>query len=358
MAGCFRIGEDSPKAEAGTYVAPVVRSFTDLGENDAVVVVNGTKLTKKYLSDIARLQASIYAKSLGMLPTDPRVMKFQLECEQKGIAEFIIQQLLVEESRRRGLSITSQMEREHTDIFAGLLGVPAGEATYESLAQMAGVSGKTVRNYLEGNQLAQLVQESFVVSPESVPDEEVTNLVSRLATINEDCAESNKLQVCALKDALAAVNAGRPFEEVAKEVSEIKPEDGRSWGAFTKSELALYEHRGRKFTEWAFSSPVGSITPEPVQLDDGVSIVKILGRTDGVEEPSVVAIVDQKTVELARITRRAFDPPEALNAAKAREQMAAERTRSVQIEFNKKLFANSRIEYPNGTNLWDSAASQ
>ena len=361
MLFCFATGCDQKESStkpAGTYVASVVRPMADLADDEVVVSVDGENLTKKELSDIARFQAFIYSIQADLPFTDEKVVNLWHQREREGVAEFVIQQILVNEAKRRNLSVTPEVEKEMARTFAGLMKVSVDNATIESLAGIAGVSGRTIRRLLIGNELAQMVQRSLVVAPENIAEADVTNLVANLARINEDCVASNRLQNAMLEEAIKEVKGGMDFAEAAKKFSEIKPEEGAFWGAFSKADLRLYEHSGHMVSKWAFSAPVGSISEEPVQLDDGVGVVKILARTDGVDEPSVVAIVGPSSVELARITRRAFDPPRALSAEDARKSIAEERTKNAQTIFNKNLFLNSRVEYPNGTNLWMTSGLQ
>lgn len=346
--------DDIKQKEVGTFVAPVSKHIWELDDSDVLVEVNGNALTRGRLSEIARFQASMLARKLNAPMSDKRVLEFQEECERGGIAQYVIQQVLAEEGERRGLKVTPEMEKEQVRTFAELLDITLDDASYKYLARVAQVSEAAVRSFMEGNQLAQLVQNSVAVAPESIPYEDVSNLVAHVTRANIDCAASNKMQTAILMEALSCVRAGMTFAEAAKRFSEIQPDDGESWGPFTKAELRLYEHSGRDFSEWAFSAEIGSITSEPVQFDDGVGIAQILERTEGVDEVSAVSIVDVKTVRLARITRKAFDPPPMLNEDQARAKIAAERTKDAQIEFNKSLFLNSRIYYTNGTNLWDS----
>ena len=361
LVACFTTGCDKGKEEvkpSGTYIAPVVRHITELADDDVVVAVDGVGLTRRELLDISRFQAAIYSIAINTSMADERVVAFQMGCEQEGVSEFVLQQILAQEAKRRDFKVTAEMEKEQIGVFADLLKISRSDATYESLARAAGVSATTIRRYLEGNQLAQLVQSSLQVDAESVDIAEASNLVARIDLINDECAASNELQRVALKEALSSVEGGRSFKEAAEEFSEIKPNEGEFWGTFSKKELALYEHKGVDFTEWAFSAPVGSVTKEPVQLDDGVAIVKILDRVEGVEVPSIVATVGVGSVDLARITRRAFDPPKRLTPEEARASIAAERTKNAQVEYNQKLFMASHVEYPNGTNLWDKIVNQ
>lgn len=358
---CFAIGCDNKEISqkpVGTYVASVVRPMSDLADKDVVVSVDGESLTKKELSDIARFQAFIYSIQSGLPFTDEKVVSLWHEREKEGIAEFVIQQILVVEAKRRNLTVAPEVEKETVRTFAGLMKVSPDNATLESLAGVAGVSGRTIRRLLIGNELAQMVQKSFIVEPTSIAEEEVTNLVAKLVKINEDCMASNRLQSALLEEAIKQIKSGMDFAEAAKKFSEAKPEEGAFWGTFSKADLRLYEHSGNNMVEWAFSAPVGSVSAAPIQLDDGVGIIKILKRTEGVDVPSVVAIAGPSVVELARITRKAFDPPKVLSAEEARKNIAAERTKNAQIAFNKKLFLNSRVEYPNGTNLWTRSSLQ
>ncbi len=353
LIGCGPLDDPPAEKEPGVYVSQVSHAIDELPDDGIVVSVDGQRLTRRDLLDIAKFQATLYARKMNLPERDPKVIEFQNRCEKEAIFEFVMQKLLSNAARERGISFTSEIERSCVTNLSSVFNIPEEDSGFDSLARMAKVSPKIVSSYIADNRLSELLQKSLIVSPEDIGGASVSNYISHIESISQECQASNKLQRAALEQALADLSGGMTFDEAAEKYSEVK-DGGSVWGEFTPTELRMHEYSPDKLCKWAFSSPVGSITPEPLDIDDGLSIVKILSRTDGVVEESSVSIVPEASVELARITRRVFDPPHVPSYEEARVMLAESRTREVIENLNQSVFMRACIEYPNGTNFWNN----
>lgn len=339
---------------AETAVAPHIR-FADLSDSDTLVCVDGVALTKKAAQEEARLKSAIYAGNNRLSVDDPRVKDFREACVYTAIPSFIACRLLVDEAARCHLvADTNLISRMRADL-AKALQISEGGDFYARIARQTGTSPETVRRLVEQGALAETAQSRITAPPGVVSADVVSNKVSALQKVADMCAASNALQRATLRAALLDVTNGQDFAAVARRVSELHPEQGMLWDVFSSDDLALQiEDDAEAVLEWAFSAPVGSVSLAPVEMDDGVGLIKILSRTDGLRRAAVGA-VQTAEVKLARIVVRAFDAPDVPSFDAMRAQLVQEATREARIKHNQALLLKATITYPNGTNLWPAA---
>ena len=132
------------------------------------------------------------------------------------------------------------------------------------------------------------------VFPESgtVTDDEVAAKLRQLNEYYDFAVASNHVTWATCSNALQSVAAGLTLEAVGQKFG-ANVDDAERWAAFAPEEITNLEMR-----EWAFSAPVGSV--HEFDLDDGLSIVKIISREDGAMTASLAAEKEAEVI-LARI---------------------------------------------------------
>ena len=326
--------------------------FVELADTAMLVCVDGVGLTKGTVKEEARLRASIYARNNNLSEEDARVISFREECERQAIAGFVVRQFLVNEAARQGIvADTNRIAQIHRDL-ARALRISDDNDFYGCVAQRVGISAETVHAFVMQGALAMTVQNMVAVPPSDIAASIVSNRLHALKVDADMCAASNGVQRAKILSALATVTNGVDFATVARRVSELHPEQGVQWDVFSAEDLALQiEGDPSDVIEWAFSAPVGSVSSAPVEMDDGVGLLKILARTDGMRN-AVAGATRTAEVTLARLVVRAFDGPDIPTFDELRTQLAEAATRDARIRHNQQLFLHAQIAYPNGTNLW------
>lgn len=326
--------------------------FFELADTAMLVCVDGVGLTKGTVKGEARLRASIYARNNNLSEEDARVISFREECERQAIAGFVVRQLLVNEAARQGIAAdTNRIAQVRRDL-ARALRISDDNDFYGCVAQRVGISAETVHAFVMQGALAMTVQNMVAVPPSDISASIVSNRLHALKVDADMCAVSNGVQRAKILSALVAVTNGVDFATVARRVSELHPEQGVQWDVFSAEDLALQiEGDPADVIEWAFSAPVGSVSSAPVEMDDGVGLLKILARTDGMRN-AVAGATRTAEVTLARLVVRAFDGPDIPTFDELRTQLAEAATRDARIRHNQQLFLHAQIAYPNGTNLW------
>ena len=144
---------------------------------------------------------------------------------------------------------------------------------------------------------------------------------------------------------LNQVTNGLDFVEAAKKYSVFGPDEAERWTMDEYSEIA-----NEKLRDWAFSAPVGSIGG-PFDVPDGLAIVKIVDRSDGLLEPSLASEL-VANVTLSRIGFYMIVPdPEPRTREHVREALTKWKMKNAQMSFFKELHDGMKIEYPQGTNF-------
>lgn len=216
----------------------------------------------------------------------------------------------------------------------------------EPAAQEAGVSPDFLKFQLLQPDLINLARAHFDPASTTVSDGEIDEGLARQTAYYERAVASNAVTYVTCSNALAKVRSGEDFALVgAAFLSAADAEEAVRWGDFEHDELDTDEIR-----QWAFSAPIDSVGG-PFELEDGLSIVKILARTEGTLQPSLASegVAD---VTLARINfPLVVEEPEPRTREYVRKALLTWKGERAQRNLFECLTKASPLVYPNGTNF-------
>lgn len=330
------------------------KTFCDLRENDVVVSVNGSPLTWGDVLACLNFELQIkYFSEKGRLPdpADKNYTEFRAwRLRQKVLSSLVNSRLFELACKREGIRAAAErveeQRRQFVGSFASRLGLPS-TTTVERVSRALGVSGAYVERLLvqDANRDAYI----WAHEPRS------TNITAavlqeakiRVRDFNARADESNRVQCARLESIKADILAGADFVEMGKKHAEVRPTEAEFWDSFFWTSFKPDEH---KLRDWAFSAKPGALFG-PVENRDGISLYKLVSRTEGARENSVVAKVRAKVV-LARITLHAYDKVPVTGDEAMKARMMTGFYRGAMQDTLKKFQQSMRIQYPNGTNLW------
>ena len=184
----------------------------------------------------------------------------------------------------------------------------------------------------------------------NVTEKEIDEGLARLDAYMARAAASNRVTWATCSNVLAQVRAGADFKKVGRRYGAVDTGEEDEWGWFGRDDFDLLAKNDPSFKEWAFKAKVGEIGG-PFDLDDGLSIVKIIARQDGAATRSMAAKSTEE-VQLVRINFEMVDEhPEPRTREHCREALLDWKARDAQKRLFEKLFKDAKIEYPNGMKM-------
>ena len=224
------------------------------------------------------------------------------------------------------------------------------DLTFESFsAELAVEPG-----YLRDQLLLPLREEKarLVFDPAStnVTEREIDEGLARLDAYTERAIATNRVMRAACSNAFAAVKSGEDFAAVANRFGAETPSEATEWGWFNRDDFDVMAKDCPAFGAWAFKAKVGEVGG-PYELDDGLSIVKVVGHQEGSERVSMAAEKAEE-VQLVRINfPLVVENPEPRTREHCRDALLKWKARNAQDRLFEKLFKETEIRYPNGTKL-------
>ena len=185
----------------------------------------------------------------------------------------------------------------------------------------------------------------------NVTEQEIDAALARLDAYTERAAASNRTTRATCERTLAAVlKPGADFAAVAKTCGADNPAEATEWGWFNREDFGMMAKNCPAFRRWAFAAKVGDIGG-PFDIDDGLSIVKVVARQEGTAVESM-ASKQVEEVQLVRINfAMAEENPEPKTREHCRSSLLEWKAHDAQSRLFTKLFHETEIEYPNGTRL-------
>ena len=185
----------------------------------------------------------------------------------------------------------------------------------------------------------------------NVTEKEVDEGLARLDAYTARAVASNNVTRATCARTLAEVRkAGADFVEIAKTCGADNPKEAVEWGWFNREDFDMMAKSCPAFKRWAFTAKVGDIGG-PFDIDDGLSIVKVVGRQAGSEKVSM-ASKQVEEVQLVRINfAMAEEHPEPRTREHCRSALLTWKAQNAQNRLFTKLFSEAKIDYPNGSKL-------
>ena len=234
-----------------------------------------------------------------------------------------------------------------------LIGLGRKNATVEQLAsEIGGDAGELFRKipYLDARDA--LLRQSVTTNDlDNVSDAEIKEREEFVAKFDANAEAMNAKAKARLNAARKRILAGADIAEEAKRIADaVNPQYAVKWGTFQTGEIAADE----ELVKWLESASPGDIS-EPVDVDDGLAIVKLIAKTKG-DAPFGVEPPD--AYELVRCTVKACEKMRYQNREEMRKQLLQWKREDAQRTLGMMLTERAVIEYPNGTNLFDTVACE
>lgn len=186
---------------------------------------------------------------------------------------------------------------------------------------------------------------AFEPSAKEITEAEVDDAMLCQDEYKANAIATNRVTYALASNVLEKARSGEDFAALGRKYANFEPQESEEWATFERAEIDNPELR-----DWAFAAKTGDIGG-PFDLEDGLSIVKVIGRTEGAKEASMAA-QEVETVCLARITfLMVVEEPEP----HTREYCRATRLRLKKMRAMEKLveslFEKYEITYPSGETL-------
>ena len=349
VLGCLLTSEGCREKplQPGVIVADRQVALADMSPGEIIVSVNGKALTRKAYEDELDLYVTLYSLRTPTA-TKRTTDAYRVNRGTKAIPEYVTKQLILQEGKRMGLRLPQEaLAAAELKVWQSMVPRKAKDDFTTELGPQTALFKKRVSE----DEHVKATREALFADRLLVSDEMIEAALKRRAEWNASYAESNRLVIARGEEIVRELRAGADFAEMAKKVSQHRPDDGEVWGEFTHSEI-----EDPKLRSVAFQLPVGAIS-DPIDTDNGLLIIRVLERTSGAETESSVA-QRVASVKLAKILLLMYNPFDEISPRQLRARLEQERINEIQKEWVPKLHESARIEYPNGTNLWPKATGK
>jgi len=353
LSGCSpQVPPESHPSAPGLYVnTNRVVSIDELADSDPVLYVNGKKISRRDFETYVVFLDRVWriAEKVPLDVTDEEMADFREKAGPGAILQLIHHELFRQYAEEIGVVPTEDKVRVAAEQLLSGLGRP--KSTVEKLAaEIGGDAGALFRRipYIDA-QDAMLRQSVTTNDLDNVSEAEIKEREEFVAKFDDNAEKLNKKAIARLKEAKARILAGADFEAEAKSIKDaVNPKFGKLWGKFEIQEFPADED----LHKWLVGAKVGDIS-DPLDLDDGIAIVKVLAKGKG-EAPPGVEPPDAYT--LARCTVQAFEKMRYQDREQMKRQLLLWKREEAQRALGTMLSDRAVIEYPNGTNLFDKVA--
>jgi hypothetical protein len=317
----------------------------DLPATEVLVNVDGQKITAGDYVRRLDLECAVYRYMNRTKPAnqlDSLVARFKESRVSVVLPELINQRLVKEYLQANGVADDSQ--KIQTELKACLKKF-AHKGDLASFSKLLKVDARYLEDQLLVPYRVSVARQIYNKGAITVTEKEIDEGLERQNKYYDFATKSNAVTYVTASNVLKQIRSGMDFVEAGKKYGAYLPEEAEFWEKMEKHEI-----ENKEMKAWAFSAPVGSIGG-PYDLDDGLSIVKILGREDGAEYDSLVA---EKVgeVSLSRITFYMLVPePEPRTRDFVRRSLLRWKNNQVQKKLFEHLHKTTRIKYPRGTNF-------
>lgn len=337
----------TPEGAIAVYEAPAETVVAQFGD---------TKITVGDLRRRLEFETGIYA--YGMRHAKKQVKEpektlavFRSQREQQALPQLVHCALLKTYLSREGLELPAEEAEKAVAKTVRSLARGKGKVpTAEAFAGEIGVSPGYFREQVLVDAQEQMALRHFDPDCEKVSDQEIEADFARIDAYVARAVASNRVTWATCSNVLAQVKAGADFTTIGRKFGAEDSNEATEWGWFNRDDFDMMAKRCPAFTRWAFSAKVGDIGG-PFDVDDGLSIVKVVGRQEGSEKPSL-ASKQAEEVQLVRINfLMAEEHPEPRTRDYCKNAVRMRKKFTAQKKLFEGLFNSVKITYPNGDKL-------
>ena len=356
LAGCEKTSDAVPPSEkvkeSSAQNAQVNRPkiFLDtLPATSVVVRVDGQVITKSELLAWWEVRVKLFAvgRRLSMNNQGDEIKQYRNSSRDRSLAELVRNAMIASYAERNGIKPDPAREKEMERRAMAALHKPKG--SFASFAKSLGDdAGLVFTKMIHADALSEAVIATLTTNDiYRITDEEYTNQVAFIKKWNERTDATNIAVKAKASAARREILEGAKFADVAKKCADFCPEQGQMWKQVQLDDF----DGGDPLGTWLASHDVGDIS-EPLDLEDGVSIVGIRMKYPGETEPDGTKTLD--TYELVRCAFYAFERFEDHGGDKESiiNDMLDARRKDLMLQLREKLEKECKIEFPNGRDLF------
>ena len=220
-------------------------------------------------------------------------------------------------SREKGVRLTDAEREAEERRMLKAFRAPDDVAQF---AQEVGCDPEYVSRQLCAEALVKKLCEAAEPESATVTELEIDEGLQRMSDYHDRAIASNAVTWATCSNLVRRIEGGLDFAEAGERYGYNNGGEGEKWASFSRNEI-----EDAKLREWAFAAPAGALGI--FELDDGISIVKVIGTENRTGEMA--------EVDLARINFAMIEPdPEP----RTREHVRRELLRWKANEAQKRLF--------------------
>ncbi len=350
ISGCER-KTDVALRSPGLYVAEGSgKRIDDMNPDDVIVIVNGDKIRKSHFDALLRFREALFQIQNGIDVeeiSNLNVRAFSSQVRVGIVPELIHHKLFAQYAAEKRIEPTKESVDKARTAFANALGVKP-ERIQRISERIGGDAGLLfLRTPYVDAQDACLRQSVATNDLDTVTDGEIAQVKSRIEAWDKTADANNEKSRARLAQARSEIDAGGDFAKVTMKYAQVHPEYGKEWQTFELGEIPPEED----LFKWLSKAKIGEIS-EPLDLDDGLAIVKLVSMGKG-DAPRGVALPD--TYSLVRCTVYAYEYMEHLELPELKQEILKMKRTEAQRTLGMMLTSRAVLEYPNGTNFFGMA---
>ena len=339
LGGC---SPERPKAP-GIYCGEKKAYLKDLAPSDVFAIVNGHKIYKRDYESYLALGEKIYRfkRGLPMAGENKDVTRYLNMTARALPAELISRQLMIGAAEKAGIKVSAETRENAEKEIVKAMGNRV-KSIGAIAKKLGGSEGVFFIKMVEENAIMDEFRKKCATNDITfVSQAEITNVLAHIVKWNQNADRQNeRSKKKALKFREAALKPGVDFEKLTRQHAKVSPEFGKFWDSFQMGEL----DDGEPLKVWLAGAKEGDLS-QPIDLDDGIAIVKLLKKTETQIPGETMVVVDY---DLARCTFYAYQHVKEQTAEEIREELLRNKAKDAQKELGTKLWNEAVFEYPFG----------
>ena len=357
LAGCG----NSPETAADSSQKPVETTkksrkdqpktvFDALSTTSVIARVDGQDITKADMLAWwdARVKMSCVGRKVSMNDTSKETKNFRKATRDRSLAELVRNAMISSYATKEG--ITPDPKRIKAAEKRIMSEIHKPKMPFAEFAKSLGPeSGAMFTKMIHADALSEAVIAKIATNDiYHITEDEYTNHVAFIKAWNERADATNEVVRARAMAVRQEILDGGQFDEITQKYADFAPEQGREWRQVQLDDF----DGGDPLGTWLARSDIGDIS-EPLELDDGISIVGLRMKFPGEKAPD--GSMTLETYDIVRCAFHAFEKVEDYGWDKQSiiDEMLEARRKELMLQLREKLAKECKIEFPSGNNLFD-----
>lgn len=351
--GCSADVVDISEKKPGVYIGKIEKTVDLMGDDDVIVSINGVKITKKDFLSYHDFYASLYrVVNFREGELDKKAAWFAKANEQRVIPMLMRAELIRQAAKDTGITVSADEIEEAAKVLLpkyGLRFKRFSDAKKKfDLKAVQQLNDIVYNEALTKKTVRKLARESWF----TVSAQEVTNRLVYIKKFNENAEKMNLRAREQLLKARKEILDGALFADVARKYSEVQPDQGKEWMTVELDELS--SEGEKQLLNWLTAAEMGDIS-EPIDFDDGISIVGVARKGEREVPEGVTPPILYTLVRCTMYARQKMETPTYKEVFDHIKEVKENRAMN---EVGESLHNKAVIEFPNGTNFFNTVSSQ